>query len=99
MFSLPLSLRWENSLKRNTEIKYQIRLHIGMRLAATYVGDRAWMHRSIRGAGGVLSLAIVGPVVICRISQGRINDLASDAQVISERMRVLRQLLNIQSDG
>src|ERR1051325_604429 len=97
-FSLPLLvLRWENSLERDTEIQHQIRLHICMRLAATNVGDCAWMHHCIcrRGLRSVNSLTIVGPVGTCRVPKGCINGLSTNAQIASECMRVRRQLLNV----
>src|SRR5215510_14413748 len=97
VFSPFLGLRWENSLKRDTEIKHQIRLHIGVRLAATNVGDGAWMHHCIcrRGLRSVNPLTIDGPIVTCGVPKGRINGLAANAQVASECMRVSGQLLNV----
>src|SRR6185369_5567876 len=95
VFSPFLGLRWENSLERDTEIKHQIRLHIVMRLAATNVGDGAWVHHIIKRVGGVLVLAIVGPVVTCGIAKGRINGSAANAHVAGECMRVSGQLLNV----
>src|SRR6185295_9774299 len=88
VFSPSLSLRRENSLERNTEIKHQIRLHIGMRLAATNVGDGGWMHYCIcrRGRRSVIRLTIVGPVGTCRVPKGCINGLATNTQVAGECM-------------
>src|SRR6185369_9771103 len=90
VFSPFLGLRRENSLERDTEIKHQIRHHIVVRLAATNVGDGAGMHRLIWRARGVLRLAVVGPVVSSGISQGCIDDSATNAQIAVERVRVLR---------
>jgi hypothetical protein len=99
VFSPFLILRRENSLERNTEIKHQIRLHIGMRLAATNVGDGSWMHRCIWCGRGVLRFAIVGPKVSGGVAKGRVNGSAANTQIATECMRVLWQLLYVQSDG
>jgi hypothetical protein len=94
-----LSLRWENSLERNTEIKHQIRLHIGMRLAATNVGDGAGMHHLISLARRVHRLAIIGPEGTCGVPKGCINVAATNAQIAGKRVRVLGQLTYVYGDG
>lgn len=66
-----------------------------MRLAATNVGDGAWMHHLIRVTRGVLGLAIVGPKPTCGVPLGRIDVAAANAQIAIECMGVRGQLLYV----
>src|SRR5690348_10946842 len=85
----PLVLRWEDSLKRNDEVKHQVRRHVIVRLIAARCCDAGRVHGGIRCCG-VLACVESPEISLSAGGRGRIRLVADGS------MSVGRQFRNIQ---
>src|SRR5882762_299688 len=94
LLSFSLVLRRENSLKRDAEIQYQIRLHVLVGLTATHRTYCLRRHRTetYSTTGTVGCVTVIGPIVVRGRTHSSVCRRTYDRVVGGKIVHVLRQL-------